>query len=178
MASLARKSRRAKRREKRNNANNSDTASVTSTITNDSTLGTTAETNTEGQTTKSLSPSSQTVFEILTASGTDPEALAEEIVNYISSAASDKLTSVDDLASILSSMEIITSDNAQQEDDETVEQTTNKIADKIINALKPKETETNADDHKKIAIQKLSSQQAIRSTSYVSAVGYEKTICQ
>ena len=47
---------------------------------------------------------------ILTSAGTDPEKLPEEILNYVSSAASDKLTTPEDLAGILSSMEIVAVD--------------------------------------------------------------------
>ena len=142
MASIARKSRRAKRREKRNAARNGagdDAQSIASNATSESTVANASEDVNEMH---GGTPECQAIYKILTSAGTDPEKLPEEILNYVSSAASDKLTTPEDLAGILSSMEIVELDG----DDNAA----NKTAQSIIDAIRPKEDEASkADDHKK-----------------------------
>ena len=145
MASLARKSRRAKRREKRNAARNGagdDAQSIASNATSESTVTNASDGVNEVH---GGTPECQAIYKILTSAGTDPEKLPEEILNYVSSAASDKLTTPEDLAGILSSMEIVAA-GGDGEDNNAA----NKTAQSIIDAIRPKEDEASkADDHKK-----------------------------
>ena len=92
MASIARKSRRAKRREKRNAARNGagdDAQSIASNGTSESTVANASEDVNEMH---GGTPECQAIYKILTSAGTDPEKLPEDQLKALTESEEDQLS--------------------------------------------------------------------------------------